>query len=154
MVDDNETPSAQKKNILSQPAVEVHAAATAGDIEPAGPAFDLGDALNRVLGDRDFLTELVGVYLIEISKLLASLELLVEQRDVKAAGGVAHTIKGAVANFCARSMYEAAWQLEQIGHRGSADDIPAAYQILVRESQRLNQALRSEFALPESNPRI
>jgi two-component system, sensor histidine kinase and response regulator len=109
--------------------------------------FDLDAALDRVEGDRSLLCELAGIYLDEVRRLEIVLAQAIGRNDPVAAAKAAHTLKGACANFCCPAVYDAAWALEQMGSSSSAEEIAEAYEKLLHESNRLNQALREEFAI-------
>lgn len=109
--------------------------------------FDLAGALERVEGDREFLSELAKVYLDEVSKLMIAIAADVEQNDIITAARRAHTIKGASSNFSAQAVYDAAWDFEQLLSSSDSEQVAAAYDKLRHETDRLNQALRQEFAI-------
>lgn len=109
--------------------------------------FDLDGALERVEGDREFLRELAGIYLEEVSMLMSEVSRAIGERDLATATKLAHRIKGASSNFCAQSVCDAACQLEQIQALSSVDEIEAAHDKLRQESERLSQAIRSEFKI-------
>jgi hypothetical protein len=50
-------------------------------------------------------------------------------------------LKGAVANFAARSAYEAAFRLEKMARSGDLSGAPEAEAALAREIERLRPAL-------------
>lgn len=109
--------------------------------------FDLAGALERVEGDREFLCELAKVYLDEVSKLLVAIAADIEQNNIIAAARRAHTIKGASSNFCAQAVYDAAWDFEQLLPSSNFEEVAAAYDKLMHETKRLNQAIQQEFAI-------
>jgi HPt (histidine-containing phosphotransfer) domain-containing protein len=109
--------------------------------------FDLNEALERVEGDRSLLCELAGIYLDEVGELELVLSRAMGQNDLIAATKAAHTLKGACANFCCSAVYDAALAFEQMRASSTAKEIAEAYAKLLQESERLNQALREEFAI-------
>ncbi len=109
--------------------------------------FDLDGALQRVEGDRELLHELAGIYLDEVSKLMAAISRAVEQNDINAAAKIAHTIKGASSSFCAQAVYDSAWHFEQMRPTNTPEEITAAYEKLLQEAERLNQAIRQVFQI-------
>ncbi|HUP81776.1 MAG TPA: Hpt domain-containing protein [Pirellula sp.] len=109
--------------------------------------FDLAGALERVEGDREFLCELAKIYLDEVSKLMIAIAADVEQNDIITAARRAHTIKGASSNFCARAVSDTAWEFEQLLLSSDSEHAASAYDKLRHETDRLNQALRREFAI-------
>ena len=114
--------------------------------------FDLAGAMERVEGDREFLCELAKVYLDEVSKLLIAIAEDIEQNDIIAAARRAHTIKGASSNFCAQAVHDAAWDFEQLLPSNTSEEVAAAYDKLLYETERLNVALRQEFSISCSAP--
>jgi PAS domain S-box-containing protein len=109
--------------------------------------FDMEGALERVEGDRNFLAELAVIYLDEVSKLSSALAEAYSKQDIVAASKIAHTIKGASSNFCAQPLHEAAFTFEKITTENASDEIAEAYRNLNSEIDRLNSAIRSEFAI-------
>ena len=109
--------------------------------------FDLDGALERVEGDRDFLRELAGIYLDEVSKLFEVITQAMEKNDITAASKIAHTIKGASSNFCAQPLYDAAFAFEQMTLANSPKEIEDGFQALRTEIDRLNAAIHQEFAI-------
>jgi HPt (histidine-containing phosphotransfer) domain-containing protein len=109
--------------------------------------FDLDGALERVEGDRSLLRELAGIYLDEVGRLKQTISQAMKSDDIVAATRAAHTLKGACANFCCSAVYDAAWAFEQMRSSNSREEIAEAYEKLLQESERLNQALRDEFAI-------
>ncbi len=109
--------------------------------------FDLDCALDRVDGDRELLQELAGIYLDEAARLRLAISQAMDKHDICAAAKVAHTLKGASANFCSQPVYDAAWQLEQMLPSNTAEEVATAYDKLVQETERLSQALRQEFEI-------
>lgn len=109
--------------------------------------FDFGGALEKVEGDREFLNELAKIYLEEVSILLVAMAHAMEQNDIIAAAKKAHTIKGASSNFCAQAVFEAAWDFEKMLPSNTSEEIAAAYERLLRELERLKQAMRQVFTI-------
>ena len=109
--------------------------------------FDFEGALQRVEGDRSLLCELAVIYLDEVEKLKLAMCEALGKNDILAASKAAHTLKGACANFCSPAVYDAAWAFEQLRPSNTAQEITEAYQRLFQEAERLNQALREEFAI-------
>ena len=117
------------------------AAATSAETGSCVPPSDFAAALKKVDDDRDFLDELVGLFLKMIPDVMTSLKQHAEQRDLHATGESAHLIKGTVANFCADPAFAAAMKLEQICRNGKRDELEAAYRDLAVEVGRLVDVL-------------
>jgi two-component system sensor histidine kinase/response regulator len=117
--------------------------------EPAAittiPPFDFEAALDRFGGDCEFLKELAGIFLATITDLLVALDSAVKNQNLKEIGAEAHSIKGALGNFCAHPAYEAALQLETLSRDGILENVEQIHAELVHEVERLSIALRKEL---------
>ncbi|RLS51946.1 MAG: response regulator [Planctomycetota bacterium] len=109
-------------------------------------AFDYATALKKVDGDQDFLNELMNIFHRTTPALRATLKAAVEQHDTHTASEVAHSLKGAIANFCAQPAYAAALALEQTCRSNQLDALPSAHHTLVHELDRLFDAFRKHQA--------
>lgn len=96
--------------------------------------FDLTEALARVDGDHELLTEMAELFLEESPRFVKEIQTAVERGDTQTLSYAAHTLKGSVGNFAATEAAEAARQLEQMGRKG---DLAGAD----RELARLEAAL-------------
>lgn len=96
--------------------------------------FDLTEALARVDGDHELLTEMAELFLEESPRFVKDIRTAVERGDTQTLTYAAHTLKGSVGNFAATEAAEAARQLEQMGRKG---DLAGAD----RELARLEAAL-------------
>ncbi|MDZ4684535.1 MAG: PAS domain S-box protein [Planctomycetaceae bacterium] len=115
--------------------------------EPLEPlAFDVEAALANLNGEREFLTELAGLFLHSIPELLQTLAAAIERLDANAAADAAHAIKGSLGIFCAEPAYAATLQLERDCRAGSVENMSSSHQCVVREICRLTDALRQEMA--------
>ncbi|HXG47494.1 MAG TPA: response regulator [Methylomirabilota bacterium] len=90
---------------------------------PPGPAtdlavFDATVALNRVEGDVELLKEVAGLFFQDGPTLMQTIRNAIGRGDAKALERAAHTLKGSVGNFGARTAQEMARQLEQMGRDG------------------------------------
>ena len=80
--------------------------------------FDPGVVLKRVDGDRDLLKEITALFIEDTPHLLIELRDAIARGDGKVLERSAHTYKGSVGNFGARTAFEAAASLEQMGRNG------------------------------------
>ncbi len=87
---------------------------------------DVPALMDRLEGDRVLLKELVDLYVEDEPSQLAEIARAIEARDGEALRRAAHTLKGAVANFCAPSAQAAVLALETVGRTGALDEAPAA----------------------------
>jgi HPt (histidine-containing phosphotransfer) domain-containing protein len=99
--------------------------------------WDHAAALARVGGDDALLRETTELLLAELPRLLGTVHSAVGQADAGGVERAAHTLKGSVSIFEARSAVAAARRLEELGRAGDLTDAGAALQTLVREIGRL-----------------
>jgi PAS domain S-box-containing protein len=123
---------------------------TPGRTAPVEPVFDRNLILARVEGDKELLREIIGLFFDEIPKLLSAIQESITRRDARALERAAHTLKGAVSNFGAKSACDAALRLEVIGRSGDFTHSEEAYAGLEKEVTRLGGTLA---ALREENGR-
>jgi HPt (histidine-containing phosphotransfer) domain-containing protein len=112
------------------------------------PIFDRDMTLAQVEDDKGLLQELIGLFFEGIPKLLSAIQESITRRDARALERAAHTLKGAVSNFGAKSACDAALRLEIIGRDGDFPHSEEAYVKLEKEVTRLGGALA---ALREEN---
>ncbi len=93
-------------------------------METTSAAMDRTVALSRVGGDAELLHEIGQLFLEEYPTLLTRLAAAVANQDARTVDRTAHSIKGSVANFGAPAAYQAALELEQMGHTGNLVDAP------------------------------
>ena len=98
--------------------------------------FDANLVLSRVDGDWDLLREVIQIFFEDTPRLIEELRAAIAQRDAKALEHSAHTLKGSIGNFGARTVLETAFALEQMGRRG---DFAQAGETCARLEQQLAQ---------------
>jgi len=99
--------------------------------------LNLDEALNRVDGDRELLSEMAGVFLDEYPLLLVTMQDALSHGNAQTLTYAVHTLKGSVANFAATSVFEAALKLEKIGRQGNLTQAKTALAELEAELARL-----------------
>lgn len=98
------------------------------------------DAVMAQLGlDADSYQEYLRVFLEEAENHVAKLSQAVQAGDAKKVDYHAHSLKGAAATIGAGRVREAAWELEQMGKRGSLAGAPRALEILLREIESVRR---------------
>ena len=112
-------------------------------MNPDGQEYGLDRqlALSRVGGDEDLLREIAAIFIEEYPKTLDELRKAIADGDAATLERSAHGLKGAVANFSARSAVSLALKLENMGR---ARDLAQANPTLERLRQTLI-ALESEL---------
>jgi signal transduction histidine kinase/CheY-like chemotaxis protein len=112
---------------------------------PTGPQakLDLDEALGHVLGDRELLRELAGIFLGECPKWLAGLRDGLARRDAERVKCTAHTLKGSLQTFAMKDAYAAALQLETSARQGRLDGGQETLALVEQELARLRPALEA-----------
>jgi CheY-like chemotaxis protein len=103
----------------------------------AAPVFDRSAALSYVDGDGALLQEMAEAFLADYPPRLAELQEAIAIGDSQALMRAAHSLKGGVASFAAKSTYDAALRLEMMGHNGDLSQAQDAYATLEAELSRL-----------------
>src|SRR5487761_251864 len=115
-------------------------------LPPKGAFFtviDYEQALARVEGDAELLGELASLFLEDIPNQLKAIQAAAEQEDMKALEQIAHTVKGAVANFTAAAAVDAALRLEAAARTGNLPLVKPA----CGELEHAVEALKTELAV-------
>jgi PAS domain S-box-containing protein len=112
-------------------------------IEPAASEeiqpLDLEKALERTMGDKEFLKMLLGGFIQELPDQIESLKVAVADTDTVALIERAHKLKGAAANLSAYGISSAAKSLEEIGRSQKMGQAHQILDILLDESRRLTE---------------
>jgi PAS domain S-box-containing protein len=109
--------------------------------QDSAPVVDWDAAVTRLNGDRELLSEMVEVFREEAPKLVEQIADAIRHQDAAELKISAHTLKGAVGNFVAKSAFAAALRLETLAKDGNFTEVPAAQAALEREIERLLPAL-------------
>jgi len=126
----------ERLDFAAEPAMETETQKT----DPK-EIIDTASVLARVDGDMELLQEMVELFLKGLPGLLSNVQDSVKRRDAKALESAAHTLKGLVGNFGARSAFEVALQLENLGRQGDLTEAESAYRALKQEIENLKPAL-------------
>jgi two-component system sensor histidine kinase/response regulator len=101
--------------------------------------LDLEKALERAMGDKEFLKMLLGGFIQELPDQIESLKVAVASTDTSALIEHAHKLKGAAANLSAYGVSSAAKSLEEIGRSQNMDEAHQILDVLLNESRRLTE---------------
>ncbi|MCR4289630.1 MAG: Hpt domain-containing protein [Candidatus Scalindua sp.] len=104
--------------------------------------FDKDEILKRFDGEKEFLTELIEIFINDIQEQLSGIKEAVDNRNSKDLERSAHKLKGAVANFEEKTAFEAALQLEIMGKESKLDEAEEAYDTLMKEVECLVNSLK------------
>ena len=85
--------------------------------EFTGP-IDVNALMERVLGDREFLAELIELFAEDGPNLLERLRDAISRQDGPLATKTAHTFKGTIGNFCAAAAHRMAYEVELLCKEG------------------------------------
>lgn len=105
------------------------------------PVADMHAALKRVGMDPDILNSMVDYFFEDAPGLLQEISRHVQTQDADELARAAHSLKGLCANFNASAATEAAKAIEDMGHRGDLQAVPAAIPPLESELDRLTREL-------------
>jgi len=109
--------------------------------EPAPSVWSRAQVIKRVGGNLETLGEVVGLFLGELSKMMAEIERAVAARDGEALQRAAHRLRGSASVFDAREVLEASARLEDIGRESGFGAADHAYGELETRVTRLRRAL-------------
>lgn len=90
------------------------------------PIIDMPEALNRSMGDVDFLKMMLEELHRSIPDYTARIKNSLQNKDMKTLGAEAHHFKGVAANLGAKAMAREALKLEQIGKSGAVENVDEA----------------------------
>ena len=107
------------------------------------PGMDRETAMARVGGDADLLKEIAALFLDESEKTIAEIRTAIAAGDASSIEHAAHGLKGAVANFGAAAVVEAAQRLEHLGRARQLQDALSAVETLEKALDALCAELRA-----------
>lgn len=97
--------------------------------------------MKEFAGDEEILAELCVVFEAELPKMLGSIETAIQSKEMDSLERCAHTLKGAVANFHAPLVKEAAMTLEKQGRERDFENIQVNFEKLKKVLDELRQEL-------------
>ncbi len=103
--------------------------------------LDEAELLSRLEGDRELLSEIVQEFLRDSPRLLARIREAIAAGDGDALARAAHSLQGSVANFSAKSAFQAALELERIGRERDLAGAEGACSALEEKLGPLKRAL-------------
>jgi PAS domain S-box-containing protein len=123
----------------SSPEAEVQKEHVQPETSEETQPLDLENALERAMGDKDFLKMLLGEFVQGLPDQIESLKVAVAGTDTVALAEQAHKLKGAAANLSAYGVSSAAKSLEEIGRSQNMDEANQVLEVLLNESKRLTE---------------
>lgn len=116
--------------------------------EIAGEVLDEDGLKEEYEGDEDLLAEMFQSYFDLVPGLLGGLQSAIEAKHAQTVSEIAHTLKGGSGNFFAKSAFESALALEQMGKdcnlSGAAKGLQRLRDDLDRLKLRLQECLKIE----------
>ncbi len=106
--------------------------------------FDKDKALNIIGGDKEFLKEIVEIFLVDVPQQVSGIEKAVYSRNGEALEKSSHKLKGAVSNFGENATFKTALKLETIGKENRLDEVDETYGTLMKDVESLVKVL-NEF---------
>jgi HPt (histidine-containing phosphotransfer) domain-containing protein len=91
------------------------------------PVIDISEALNRTMGDVDFLQMMLNEFQRTIPKFLSRIKQALQFNDMDSLAKDAHQFKGTAANLGAKIIAAEALKLERIGKTGNCENGESAY---------------------------
>jgi PAS domain S-box-containing protein len=119
------------------------------EAEPPATRLDRGAVLSHVAGDVELLRTLVDLFVESCPEQMEALRQAIARGDAALARRLAHTLKGAVANFGAADAVAAASELEHMAAAGDLTGADAAWQ---RLDETLRDVLQELTNLLEETP--
>ncbi|MGR3302667.1 MAG: Hpt domain-containing protein [Candidatus Scalindua sp.] len=110
--------------------------------------FDKDEALKIIDNDKEFLKELIEIFINDASEHMLEIEEAVDSRNNEALEKSAHKLKGAVANFGKNATTDTARKLETMGRENNLDGVEEVYDTLVKDIESLVNAFK-EFVKSE-----
>lgn len=108
------------------------------------PVFDYAAALARLGGDEEFFWELAEMFQEQAPQWMKAIKTAIEEKDCQTLHKSAHTLKGAVSNFAAPRVVEAAQELESLGKQELLENADHAYRALDVAVAELTEAWREQ----------
>jgi len=112
--------------------------------------FDADEALSRADGDRELLSELMEMYLVQTKGDIAEIEAAISRKDTKRLEFVAHSLKGASATLAAELVRVQAYRMEKIGASGNLTEAPTLLRQLKESINITNELVSKALARSRS----
>ncbi len=114
--------------------------------QPEECVLDAEAALARLDGDRELFLEIAGLFIEDAPRLETQMREALLEGDSEKLSFAAHTLKGALANFCASATYEAAKKMEAFARQG---DMISAGKVFPYLEEHLHKLLSALTSLPQ-----
>ncbi|RMF57937.1 MAG: Hpt domain-containing protein [Calditrichaeota bacterium] len=105
--------------------------------------LDTRELFERLDNDHELFHELVEIFQEDYPQQLSFIEEAIRNRNGAELRHWAHTLKGAVGNFCAHTAFNIAYKLEKCGENEDFSEAEKLYPEMVSEIQRVVDALNT-----------
>ena len=122
------------------------------DESSTSQVFDSAALWAHCAHSRELLKDIVQLFFDSYPKLLAEIEEALTQQQSEALAKAAHTLKGAVGNFCAPTAFQAALDMEMVGRDAAWDRGNSTWAALVQRLDELHVALNELLQEPSASP--
>jgi len=102
---------------------------------------DMDQLLANVDGDMSLLKEIVGLFLEDCPILMSRLQDAIACGSPTDIERAAHSLKGSLGSLAAKTAFDSALGLEQIGRSGQVSEAPDAYAVLEKDIEDLKKSL-------------
>jgi PAS domain S-box-containing protein len=106
--------------------------------------IDLGQAMETVGGDKNLLKELIHLFIQEYPRQLEEINDVIELGDTSQLERKAHSFKGTVGNFGAKTAFDLAYKLENMGRESRIEKAEDVYKELKKEMVQVQEYLTSD----------
>jgi two-component system, sensor histidine kinase and response regulator len=130
-----------KKMIGWKPEPAPVAAAPQPDQELENPPINLTDLLTRCLGNFDFALSMLDELETSSGERLEAIRRAADQQDLHATAEVAHSLKGVAGILCAKSVQQAAAEVEATARTGNLAEIGSLVDNMTRELRQCMDSL-------------
>jgi len=114
-------------------------------------AWDMGQTLDRLGGDKELFREVIEIFLNDVPKHMASLRRAIEDGDGKAIERTAHTLKGELGYLGILEISQRARDIETFGQKS---DLRLAANLYATLESELSEVLLSMRRTVGSNPNV
>ena len=87
--------------------------------ESEDPPLDLAEAIKRMMGNTDFLEEMLQEFFLKAPEMVEEIKVAIETEDKEMLHDKAHALKGIALNLSAGRIAETTLHLEQMGRKGN-----------------------------------
>jgi two-component system sensor histidine kinase/response regulator len=112
--------------------------------------FDEREFLARMDGSHEVCVQIAETFLIECPRLMSALRTTLQQKDAQELAGVAHALKGAIANFTGCTAFHSVVRLEQLAKEA---DLQLAAEVFRRLEGEISVLLQSLQSFTSTMPR-